>query len=128
MVGVVFGLLIGLQIKHFIADYLLQPGWILSGKGDFTKLGGYAHAGIHAAFSLLLLVLFGTPLWVAAALFVAEFVVHYLLDYSKIHYSSGVHMNADPRRFWALHGIDQLAHQLSYAAIVYVALRAQGLA
>ena len=72
MTAIFFGLLIGLEIKHFIADYLMQPGWILGGKGDVMKLGGYAHAGIHGIFSVVVLLIFGTPLWLVAVLFVAE--------------------------------------------------------
>jgi hypothetical protein len=127
MTALLFGLLIGLEIKHFIADYLLQPGWILAGKGDFRKPGGYAHAGVHAALTALLLVIFGTPLALAAAVFAVEFVIHYALDYSKIMYSRGVHVDRQPARFWALHGIDQLAHQLTYAGIIYWVLAARGL-
>jgi hypothetical protein len=37
-----------------------------------------------------------------------------------------VHVDTAPRRFWALHGIDQLTHQLTYAAIVYVVVVAKG--
>ena len=48
MFGLFFVLLVGLELKHYIADYFMQPGWILAGKGDFRKPGGYAHAGIHA--------------------------------------------------------------------------------
>ena len=128
MVAVFFGLLIGLEIKHYIADYFMQPGWMLGGKGDLRKPGGYAHAGIHAALSAIVLIICGTPLWLVGTLFVAEFVVHYVLDFSKIHYSMGVHVDTQPRRFWALHGIDQLTHQLTYAAMIYVVLRVKGLA
>jgi hypothetical protein len=124
---VFFGLLIGLEIKHYIADYLMQPGWILSGKGDLRLPGGYAHAGIHAVFSFVVLLVFGTPLWLAAVLLAAEFVVHYALDYAKIHYSMGVHVDKNPSRFWALHGADQLAHQVTYAAMIYIVLRVEGL-
>ena len=127
MVGVLFGLLIGLEVKHFVADYLLQPSWILAGKGNIFHPGGYAHAGIHAAMSLVVLLAVGTPIGLAAALFAGEFVLHYALDYSKIQYSRGVHVDNMPARFWALHGIDQLAHQLTYVAMVYVALRALAL-
>ena len=122
-----FGLLVGLEIKHYIADYVLQPGWILAGKGDVMKPGGYAHAGIHAAFSAIVLALLGTPLSLVAMLFAAEFVLHYALDFAKIHYSAGVHVDRRPARFWALHGIDQLAHQLTYAAIIYFVLAGRGL-
>ncbi len=128
MTAIFFGLLLGLEIKHYIADYFLQPGWMLGGKGDFRKPGGYAHAGIHAALSAIVLVLCGTPLWLVGSLFVAEFVVHYALDYAKIHYSMGVHVDTQPRRFWALHGIDQLTHQLTYAAMIFTVLRVEGLA
>jgi hypothetical protein len=128
MTVVFLGLLIGLEVKHYIADYLLQPGWILSGKGDFRKPGGYAHAGIHAALSALVLLLAQAPLTALALIVAAEFVIHYGLDYAKIHYSTGVHVNSQPRRFWALHGVDQLAHQLTYAGMIYWVLAARGLA
>src|SRR5258708_1469336 len=127
MTAVFFALLIGLEIKHYIADYFLQPGWILGGKGDLRKLGGYAHAAVHAGLSVVVLLVCGTPLWLTGVLFVAEFVVHYLLDFAKIHYSMGVHVDTQPRRFWALHGIDQLSHQLTYAAMIYAVLWAKGL-
>src|SRR5690242_2184128 len=93
MAAIFFALLVGLEIKHYIADYFLQPGWILGGKGDFRKPGGYVHAGIHAALSFVVLVLCGAPVWLAAELLVAEFIVHYVLDYAKIHYSMGVHVD-----------------------------------
>ena len=124
----VLGLLIGLEIKHFVADYLLQPAWILAGKGDFRLPGGYAHAGIHAAFSLVVLLVLGTPFALAIALFAAEFVIHYAFDYAKVHYSARVHMDRNPQGYWALHGADQLGHQLTYVAIIYIVLRARGLA
>jgi len=53
MLVVFFGLMLGLEIKHCVADYFMQPGWILAGKGNFRLPGGYAHAGIHAAMSLV---------------------------------------------------------------------------
>src|SRR5215207_3419881 len=65
MAVVFFGLLIGLELKHFVADYLMQPGWMLSGKGNIFHPGGYAHAAIHAALSLVVLLLVGTPLGLA---------------------------------------------------------------
>jgi hypothetical protein len=123
-----FILFIGLEVKHYIADYFMQPAWMLVGKGDLRHPGGYAHAGIHAVFSGLVLLIAGTPLAILAALVVGEWVVHYALDYAKIHYSRGVHVDSNPRRFWALHGVDQLTHQLTYAAMIFVVLLSKGLA
>lgn len=127
MVETFFLLFIGLELKHYVADYFLQPGWMLAGKGDFRQVGGYAHAGVHAGFSAVVLLLAGTPPLTLAALVLAEFVVHYLLDYSKIHYSKGVHVDTQPRRFWSLHGVDQITHQLTYGAMIYVVLLSKGL-
>jgi len=84
-----------------------------------------SHLSIWGPFIVLLLC--GTPLGLAALLLVAEFVVHYALDYAKIHYSKGVHVDTRPRRFWALHGVDQLTHQLTYAAMIYAVVRVEGL-
>ena len=126
MLELFFILFIGLEVKHYIADYFLQPAWMLVGKGDFRQPGGYAHAGVHAGLSAVVLLIAGTPLPVLLALCAAEYVVHYVLDYSKIHYSKGVHVDGNPRRFWALHGVDQLTHQLTYAAMIYAVLIAKG--
>lgn len=120
-------LLIGLELKHYVADYFLQPSWMLAGKGDWRMPGGYAHAGVHAAFTSAVLLILSTPLSLVAAIFAGEFVVHYLLDFAKIRYSQGVHMTTQPRRFWILHGIDQITHQLTYAGIIYIVLSARGL-
>jgi hypothetical protein len=126
MLALFFILFIGLEVKHYVADYFLQPAWMLVGKGDFRHPGGYAHAAVHAGLSALVLFAAGTPLPVLAALVVAEWVIHYALDYSKIQYSKGVHVDSNPRRFWALHGVDQLTHQLTYAAMIYVVLLSKG--
>lgn len=128
MLGLFLLLFVGLQLKHLIADYFLQPGWMLAGKGNFTMPGGYAHAGVHAVLTAVVLLVAAMPLQGLALLVAAEFIVHYLLDYSKITYSRGVHVDTDPRRFWALHGIDQFGHQLTYAVIILVALAGKGLA
>src|SRR6478736_1798714 len=59
MVALFFLLFIGLELKHYIADYFLQPGWMLAGKGDFRQPGGYAHAAVHAGLTALVLLLAG---------------------------------------------------------------------
>lgn len=126
MFGAFFVLLVGFQVKHFIADYLLQASWMIAGKDRLTAPGGYSHAGIHVAGSLLVLLLVRTPPQALVLLLAAEFVIHYALDYSKVRYSRGIHADKDPKRFWALHGLDQLLHQLTYAGMIYVAMRALG--
>jgi len=116
-------LFVGLELKHYIADYLLQPRWLLAGKGNLLSPGGYVHAGIHVAGSLLVLLLVGLPPGVLATILAAEFVLHYAIDFIKYRYGKA-DAHAAPWRFWALHGLDQLCHQLTYVGMVYAALRA----
>jgi hypothetical protein len=119
-------LLIGLELKHYVADYMLQPPWLLRGKGDVRQPGGYVHAGVHVAGSLLVFLVAGVA-WPAAGLIVAaEFPIHYGADYAKAHYAGGVDAAVSPWRFWALHGFDQLLHQLTYAGMIGFALAAMG--
>ena len=128
MTALFFILLVGFEFKHFVADYLLQTVWMIQGKGDLRSGGGYAHAGIHALGSLLVLVATGVPILATALLVGAEFVIHYLLDFAKASYGRGVDPNRQVQLFWAQHGFDQFLHHLTYAAMVYVALRSLGIA
>lgn len=111
-----------MQLKHFVADYVLQPAWILRGKGNFRLIGGYVHAGGHAVGTVPALMLAGAGLARVAALVLAEFVVHYLIDYGKALLSRRCDGDATTRVYWAMHGADQLMHQLTYAALILAAL------
>ena len=126
MIATVLVLFIGLELKHYIADYFLQPQWMVADKGDTRRWGGYAHSGFHALLSAQVLLVAGVPLGPLLAIVVAEFVVHYALDFAKIRYSRGVTPDGDPKRFWSLHGLDQIFHQLTYAAMILAALLAIG--
>jgi hypothetical protein len=114
------GLLIWLQMKHFVADYLLQPGWIIDGKGDFRKPGGYVHAGLHVIGSLPALYFVGLDAITVASLTSAEFAVHYLIDHAKAVHARHHPHPTNTRAFWALHGADQLMHHLTYSWLLLV--------
>ncbi|WP_087000606.1 DUF3307 domain-containing protein [Rhizobium sullae] len=111
------GLLIWLQVKHFVADYLLQPRWMLEGKGHVRNPGGYAHAAIHAVGSLPALVFFGLDTSAILGLAASEFAIHYTIDHVKAILSRQ-HSGGMTRAFWAAHGADQLLHHLTYAGIL----------
>ena len=116
------GLLAWLQVKHFVADYLLQPGWILEAKGDFRRAGGYAHAAIHVAGTIPGLLLFGLGGTTVAVLALSEFVIHFLIDHLKAIYSRNHPATVTTRAYWATHGFDQLLHHLTYTAILLAAV------
>jgi hypothetical protein len=111
-----------MQLKHFVADYVLQPAWILRGKGNFRMIGGYVHAGGHALGTVPALMFAGAGMTRVAILVLAEFVAHYLIDHGKALLSRHSRADATTRIYWAMHGADQLMHQLTYAALILAAL------
>ena len=111
---------IGLEVKHFIADYLLQFGWMIKGKHSLTHPGGYVHSAIHVLGTAIILKMAALPAVIILPLALAEFVVHYLLDFGKVKYGKDISSTQKPRLYWALNGFDQLLHQFTYIAIIFV--------
>ncbi|HWK65140.1 MAG TPA: DUF3307 domain-containing protein [Rhizobiaceae bacterium] len=119
-------LLSGLQIKHFVADYLLQTHRMIMEKASFRKPGGYLHVAIHAVGTLLILLLAGVPLSLTALLVAGEAIAHYLIDYGKANWSCRKPPDIAKASFWAAHGADQLLHQLTYTLMIYLVLLSRG--
>lgn len=111
---------IGLEIKHFVADYLLQFGWMIKGKQTLSHPGGYVHAAIHALGTIIILKFAALPFLLIALLAIAEFATHYILDFGKVKFGKNISSTKNPRLYWALNGFDQLLHQLTYIAIIFV--------
>ena len=107
------------QVKHFAADYLLQPAWMLRGKDDLYDPGGYAHAGLHAIGSLPALAIAGLGFTSILALTALEFITHYGIDFGKARLSARHHFSPASQSYWAMHGADQLLHHLTYAALIF---------
>ncbi len=112
--------LVGLQIKHFVADYTLQWPAMIAGKSHLNRSGGYLHAGIHIALTLLVLLFCNLSAMTIVLILLCEFVVHYATDYSKGTYDCRHKLNPNSRHFWMVHGADQLVHQLTYVVILAV--------
>ena len=112
-------LLLLLQIKHCYADFYLQTYMQTVKKGVWLDPVGISHTLDHVYCSLIALLLFSfyVPLSAFAILSVSvvEGIVHYLVDYTKVKYGSKD--NTKPI-FWTQFGLDQLAHQVTYLAMV----------
>jgi len=142
-------LLVLYQIKHFVADYLLQtpymlkkflPGW------DFA-LPLAAHAGVHALFTLGIMLLLAPHLWYLCLLdFAAHFVIDrvkagpkYLGRYKALMaaefkrvINTYTHANDSDAKtaakeklrgntlFWIALGADQMFHHLTHYVIIYI--------
>ena len=109
-----------LFIKHCICDFVLQTPWQIKQKGIYGAPGGIVHSGIHIAGTLLVLLVVMPPLSVIVTVLVAEFLVHYHIDWGKEQAVRRFNWR-DGARFWNAIGIDQLLHNLTYLGIlVYV--------
>jgi hypothetical protein len=112
-------LLLLLQVKHFVFDFVLQTSYQVKNKGTYGHPGGILHSGFHAAATALVLLVLTVPAAVLVAIVVGEFLVHYHIDWGKdqITRRFATGQNAF---FWQMIGLDQLLHQLTYLAIAAI--------
>jgi hypothetical protein len=112
-------LLILFQIKHWYADFVIQTYMQTVKKGIWLDPVGLSHTVDHIWTSLVVLFLFSLFVPISPALILAvvliEGILHYTIDYVKVKY--GCKDNTKPL-FWNQFGMDQLAHQITYIAIV----------
>jgi hypothetical protein len=92
-------------------------------KGVWLDPIGISHTADHIWTTLVVLMIFNFfhPLnaFVIVFIAIAEGIYHYMIDYTKVKY--GCKDNTKPQ-FWNQFGLDQLAHQTSYLAIVWYIL------
>jgi uncharacterized protein DUF3307 len=108
-----------LQIKHMFADFFLQTRRMLSGRSTYLHVGRAQHAGVHALLSIPAFLVIGTGYGFVLAVIVAEWVVHFHLDWAKARYSEVRALNPSQARFWGAFGVDQALHQLTYIVMVW---------
>lgn len=121
MVETVFVIFLLLS-KHLLVDFPFQTSFQYLNKGTWLHLGGLLHSSLHGIGTLIILLCFTNPL-LAFALAVLDFVLHYLIDYCKVNINRKLgYSPVNSEQFWWLLGIDQWLHQLTYLAIVLIAL------
>jgi hypothetical protein len=119
------------QVKHFLADFVLQTYDLVRNKGKYLHPAGLIHAGIHVVGSVpALLILTQSPIGHGPAadaipiaiLLVGEFLVHYHTDWTKAQVDARLRLNDTSGLYWAIFGTDQLVHQLTYLGMIYGAV------
>lgn len=109
-----------LTVKHFIFDFAYQPPYQFLNKGTYGHKGGIVHAGQHAVATFFILLFFASP-WLALLIPVAEFLIHYHVDWAKMNINKKKGWGANTHNeFWVLLGVDQLLHSLTYLGIAYL--------
>jgi Protein of unknown function (DUF3307) len=114
-----------LMFKHAVADFYLQTPYQYLNKGTYGHPGGFLHAGIHAVLTpFVYLVVVPSSLLLVIGITLAEFAVHYHVDWAKEQIMHRNGWTAHDRGFWYALGTDQLVHGLTYLAIVAVLVTA----
>jgi len=113
----VAGLFAAFTVKHLLADYVLQTAAMVRGKEAkshwLRPLS--AHAAIHGAGTLLLVLAVGPAFWWLAPVDVA---VHGAIDRTKSIIGGYGRWLPEEPRFWWLHGADQALHHLTHFTFV----------
>lgn len=116
-VQLVLAVLLILQAKHFVADFLIQTPYQFLNKGKYGHPGGLIHAGIHALGSALVFFVITPSLLLGTAIVVCEFVAHYHIDWGKESTVKATQWKFPQAEFWWAFGADQVLHQITYLAI-----------
>ena len=111
-----------LLVKHLFADFLLQTEHQRLTKGIYGASGGLTHALTHAVLTApVFLILAPIGALVITALLFSEFVLHYHIDWTKEQFLRHNQWTPKHYAFWWALGIDQLAHGLTYIALIWLA-------
>jgi hypothetical protein len=114
----VLAALVILQLKHFVADFVLQTPYQFLNKGKYGHPGGIIHAGIHALGSVLAFFVITPSLALGLVIVIGEFVAHYHIDWAKENTTRVKQWVFPQAEFWWTFGADQALHQFTYIAIV----------
>jgi hypothetical protein len=116
-----------LQIKHYLCDYLLQSEYQYSNKGFYGHPGGILHAGLHALATIVVFAVITPSLQLGLAIVVGEFIAHYHLDWTKEQILRRRQWVFPQAQFWWVFGADQALHEITYLAIAALLATAAGL-
>ena len=102
------------QVKHFLADFVLQSPYILDNRKHYGHPGGLLHVAIHLVGSLIALLIVGTSLATIAGLLLAEGLIHYHMDWAKDNFVAARGLTTKDTAYWYVTGFDQAVHHLTY--------------
>ena len=111
--------LVAFELKHFFCDFAVQTLRQVQEKGVYGRRGGIEHAGLHAITSIPPLLILTRAPQVIAAFVAGEFVLHYHVDWAKAQIDRVFKLTVADQAYWAIFGLDQLIHQLTYFAMVW---------
>ena len=126
-VQLILAVLLILQAKHFVADFVVQTPYQFLNKGKYGHPGGFIHAGIHAFGTTFAFLVVMPSFRLGLAIVVCEFIAHYHIDWLKEHTVKTAQWKFPQSEFWWTFGADQALHQVTYIAIAGVLAWGAGL-
>lgn len=112
-----FLLLFLLNVKHFIADWILQTNQIAKEKGSNVDLL-LLHSLHHVVGTILIVAIF-TSIPTALIIGGIELFIHSLIDYFKSNKHFLGRFAFPSHAYFILLGFDQFLHQICYIGFVY---------
>ena len=117
-----FLLMLLLQTKHLVFDWLWQPPYEYLNKGTYGHTGGVVHSAKHLLGTWLIGLIFVSPIeaYLIASI---DFTIHYHVDWAKMNINRIRGWSpTTSENFWRLTGVDQYLHQLTYLLICYIVM------
>mgnify|MGYP001819356321 CR=1 FL=1 len=107
--------------KHLIADFYLQTTYQVLNKGTYFHPGGILHSAIHVIGSApIIFYIFAPASSLLILLLVAEFIIHYHLDWCKERIVHNKKWTTQHTSFWIALGTDQFLHQITYVLMIVI--------
>ena len=121
-------LYLAFRAKQVICDFFLQTSWMANVKGAPFNMGGAKalgmHAGIHASFTFILMIIFAPKFWWLGAV---DFVVHAFIDRLKAAITNKYGWTYKDNAYWWAFGLDQEAHNLTHLVYVVIVVLSLGI-
>ena len=109
-------LLLALQFKHLVVDWILQPPWMWKNKGTYLHIGGIVHSAFNAVTTGICFLLVTPHI---LCIIIIDFLVHYHIDWAKMNITRITNWKPTTHpEFWWLTGFDQYLHQVTYILLL----------
>lgn len=114
MESLILKILIWLNYKHLLADWIFQTEDMIKHKGIYGNWRGALHSLLHAVLTLFVF-WYWVSLKAGLIFFAVDFILHYHIDWLKMKFGC---QDISKKAFWRDIGYDQFAHYNCY--ILYV--------
>lgn len=108
-----------LLLVHWFADFVLQTDWQAQNKSKNNEALTH-HVLVYTACLLAGSLMIGLPALVALTFTIFNGAFHFATDWFTSRWAAEMHRKGDRHNFFVVVGLDQLIHQLTLAATLWV--------